>query len=245
MKRHKGITKLGRKKYRVRVRGTDPRTGAELEAKRIVKGTLEQARAVQHEMAEELTNDDPGERIKLADFAAQWLEHRRGQVKPSTATKYENDLRLHILPELGALYVDSIRPRDVKAMITRQLRTSAGWSVANRVRLLRTIAKDALAEGLTDLDFCARVRLPKVSKYTEDEPNCLSAAQLDQVAQAIPARWYPLFATMAFTGLRWGEVSGPKEPVGREKTAVLGLPLLVLSVVSVFSNSLTPFGVAK
>ena len=51
MKRHKGITKLGRKKYRVRVRGTDPRTGAELEAKKIVKGTLEHALTVQKQMA--------------------------------------------------------------------------------------------------------------------------------------------------------------------------------------------------
>ena len=208
MKRHKGITKLGRQKYRVRVRATDPRTGAELEAKRVVKGTLEHARTIQKEMAEELANDDPRERIKLAEYVGHWLEHRQATVKPSTSAKYANDLRLHILPALGGLYVDSIRPRDVKAFVTRQLRSSAGWSVANRLRLLRTIAKDALAEGLTALDFCARVRPPRVSKYTEDEPNLLTAVQLDQVAKVIPLRWYPLFATMAFTGLRWGEVSG-------------------------------------
>jgi integrase len=138
----------------------------------------------------------------------EWLEHRRATVKESTYSKYENDLRLHILPALGKLYLDSIRPRDVKAFVAEQSKTCAGWSVANRLRLLRTISKDALADDLTDLDFCARVRLPKVDGYTEEEPNLLTAAQLDQVAQAIPPAWYPLFATMAFTGMRWGEVSG-------------------------------------
>ena len=207
MKRHKGITKLAPKKYRVRVRGTDPRTGAELEAKRIIKGTLAQALAIQLEMAEQLASDTPRQRPTLAEFADQWLAHRRATVKPSTWHKYANDLRRHILPALGALYLHSIRPRDVKAFIAEELRKSARWSVANRVRLLRTLAKDALAEGLTECDFCARVRLPRCPGYTPEAPNLLTAAQFAQLAEAIPRAWYPLFATLAFTGMRWGEVS--------------------------------------
>lgn len=60
---------------------------------------------------------------------------------------------------------------------------------------------------MTERDFCARVKRPSVRTYTEDDPNCLTAEQLDRLAQAIPAPWYPLFVTMAFTGLRFGEAS--------------------------------------
>ena len=208
MKRHKGVTKLATQKYRVRVRATDPRTGTEKELKRVVRGTLEEALAIQRQMADELANDRPRQRLKLAEYGEVWLDHRLETVKPSTAAKYVNDLRLHILPALGRLYVDSIRPADVKAFVARQLQAYAGWTVANRLRLLRILAKDALADGLTALDFCARVRLPRVAQYTEDEPNLLTADQFQRVAQAVPTAWYPLFATMAFTGLRWGEVSG-------------------------------------
>ena len=207
MKRHKGIKRLGVQRYQVRVRATDPRTGTRKEIKRVVNGSLEEALATQKEMAEELANDRPRKGMKLRDYVEQWLELRRATVKPSTWTKYANDLRRHILPALGRLRVDIIRPRDVKLFIAAQAQVSAGWSVANRLRLLRTIAKDALADGLTECDFCARVRPPKCGGYSSDEPNLLTAEQLARVAEAIPPRWYPLFATMAFTGLRWGEVS--------------------------------------
>ncbi len=207
MKRYKGIKKLGPKRYRVRVRITDPRTGERKEVKRVCKGTLEQALETQKQLQEELTNPSPRARVKLRTYAKEWLENRKATIKPSTAHKYENDLRLHILPVFGSMYVNIIRPRDVKAFIAKQLKVAAAWSVANRLRLLRTIAKDALADGLTDLDFCARVRLPRCGGYSEEAPNCLTAAQLDAVGREIPPAWYPLFASMAFTGLRWGEVS--------------------------------------
>jgi len=83
--------------------------------------------------------------------------------------------------------------------------------VANRLRLLRTIAKDAVAEGLTDIDFCARVRLPRCNAWDEDNPNRLTADQLDKLLAVMrdeEAYWYALVLTMSLTGLRWGEVSG-------------------------------------
>jgi len=208
MKRHKGITKIKSRKYLVRARVTDPRTGERKELKRVCNGTLEDALALQEELARELADDSPLRRVTLEDYARQWLENRKSTIKPSTAKKYENDLFRHIVPELGKVYVHALRPRDIVAFLAKQSRSYQGWSVNNRLRLLRVIAKDAQADGLAEMDFCARVRPPRCSGYTEENPNCLTAEQLEALAKAIPPQWYPLFVTMAFTGLRWGEASG-------------------------------------
>ena len=208
MKRHKGITKIGARKYRVRVRGTDPRTGKPQDIKRICHGTLQDALALQQQMLDQMAQGGPRARMTLTSYSRSWLRRRVGQVKPSTATKYAGDLTRHILPALGDVYIEALRPRDIAAFVAEQSKRYSGWTVTNQLRLLRCIAKDALADELTSRDFCARVRPPKCNAYTEDRPNLLTAEQLGRVAQAIPERWYALFATLAYTGMRWGEVSG-------------------------------------
>jgi integrase len=75
--------------------------------------------------------------------------------------------------------------------------------------VLRQLSRDAQLHEVIDRDFCLGVKVRvKMSEYTEDEPNCLSAEELTRLAAVIPDYWYALFATMAFTGMRWGEASG-------------------------------------
>lgn len=208
MKRHKGITKIAIQKYQVRVRGTDPRTGKRQDRKRVVHGPLQDALALQQQMLEQLAQGGPRARMTLTSYSRSWLRRRVSQLKPSTATKYAGDLTRHILPALGDVYVDALRPRDVAGFVSEQSKRYSGWTVTNQLRLLRCIAKDALADELTTRDFCARVKSPKCNGYTEDRPNLLTAEQLGRLTQAIPEQWYPLFATLAYTGMRWGEASG-------------------------------------
>jgi integrase len=84
---------------------------------------------------------------------------------------------------------------------------AAGNTVLNELRLIRTISRDSVAEGLAERHWADRVKPPAVRVYDEDDPNMLGAAQLYVVLRAVPPRWLPLASFMAFTGLRWGEVS--------------------------------------
>ncbi len=207
MKRHKGITKIEPRKYQVRIRGTNPRTGKREDIKRVCRGSLQDALAMQQALTEERIQGGPRARVTLTDYSRSWLQRRISMLKPSTANKYAGDLTWHILPVLGDVYVDVLRPRDIAQYVAEKSRRYSGWTVTNQLRLLRTIAKDALADEVTMRDFCMRVKAPACGGYHEDEPNCLTAEELDRVARAIPERWYPMFATLAYTGMRWGEAS--------------------------------------
>ena len=208
MKRHKGITKIDTRKYQVRARATDRKTGKRIDVKRICHGSLQDAEYLRQQLVELLAQGGPRHRMTLTVYSRSWLRRRIDGLKPSTAKKYASDLTLHILPALGAVYVDELRPNDVATFISEQCKTYSGWTVTNQLRLLRCMAKDALADELTTRDFCARVKPPKCNHYDEDRPNLLTGEQLGQLANQIPERWYALFATLAYTGMRWGEASG-------------------------------------
>jgi integrase len=83
--------------------------------------------------------------------------------------------------------------------------------VLNELRLLRTMAKDSVAEGYADRDWCDRVRAPKVRRYTRERPNLFDSEQfegaLDWLARNQRGRWLGLVLFMTTTGLRWGEAS--------------------------------------
>ena len=118
------------------------------------------------------------------------------------------------MPALGDVYIDVLRPADVAEFVNAQAKVYSGWTVINQLRILRTISKDAVADGYVERDFCARVKRPPVEGYSEENPNCLTADQLARLRREIPEQWYALFMVLAFTGMRWGEASRlPRLPV--------------------------------
>lgn len=176
----------------------------------MIEGTISDALEMRALLRESLLADAPRVRHTLRTFASSWLTTRLGSLKKSTATKYANDLELHILPALGDYFIDTLRPQDVRDFINTQSAKYSAWSVINRLRLIRVIAKDALAEDATAIDFAARVKGPTPKSYTQDEPNLLTADELGRLLVEIPLQWHALVLVMATTGLRWGEVSALK-----------------------------------
>jgi integrase len=55
--------------------------------------------------------------------------------------------------------------------------------------------------------FTDRVKAPKVSHYTKDNPNRLTSQQFIDTFTFLNPRWKPMALLMATTGLRWGEAS--------------------------------------
>ena len=203
-----GIAKLGRQLYEVLVTRRDRRSGQRVSRRRTVHGSRHEAEAVKRRLEEELDGRLSGrgdDSLTLTDYAPQWLEARSCALKPSTLEKYVNDLGKHILPALGHMKVSELRPRDITGFLARDL--GAPNSKKNRLALLRVMAKDALADELTDRDFCLRVSVKVPAVYTELEPNLLDAEQFKRLIAEIPQQWLDLACMLSFTGLRWGEVS--------------------------------------
>jgi integrase len=205
-----GIKQLGKNRWLVRVKQVEKRTGRMVNRKQTVTGSKADAVRVRAEICAELKSTALARpRIRLREFAASWLEQREPTLKPSVSRKYGYGL-LHIDPVLGDLFVDSITPADVSAYVAHRIANvgvKGGNTVLNELRLLRTIAKDSVAEGYAHRYWCDRVKPPKVRRYSKERPNLLTAPQFKQLIEHIPTQWRGLVLFMATTGLRWGEAS--------------------------------------
>ena len=203
-----GIKRLGRNHYFVQISRMDPREKKRRFKRRWVRGSYAEAVAARAKALAELEAEIAGDvdsTMTLAEYVEQWLEARKTKIKPSTKAKYLNDLEKHILPKLGHIEIGAIRPRDVELMLAND--RGAPNSKKNRLGLLRAVAKDALADEVTQRDFCARVSVVVPPTYTVDQPNMLSGPQTALVLHVMPRYWLDLSCTLSYTGLRWGEVT--------------------------------------
>ncbi len=220
----KGIKQLGRNKFEIRIDYEDPRTGLRKERRnRGFRGTLTQAMEwKRREKARLVSTSGAQQRQRLSEYAAPWFEQKAATLDEPTIEKYGNDLN-HILTVkiadmdgatimMGDYYVDVLRPRHVRTAIAVWLQSFAGWSITNRVKLLRQIAKDAKADQLTEVYFCDRVELPPCNDYDEDNPNALidqnGVAALFQALRERQPQWFALALVLTVTGLRWSQVTG-------------------------------------
>jgi hypothetical protein len=191
MTRHAGIERLGPNRYRVRAQARDPKSGRKISRMETIDGSLREAQVRLAALHADLRKSGRrAARVLLGDYAVSWLKQRLGRLKPGVRLKYANNIELHIVPLLGDLYIDAVTPDDVRKFVAGRLAAGlAGNTVLNMLRLLRTIARDAQAEGLTAIYFCNRVEAPAVDGYTDEKPNMLNADQLGALLAKIPLRW--------------------------------------------------------
>jgi integrase len=205
-----GIKQEGKNLWRVRVKQVEKRTGKVVNRKATVTGSKADAVRVRDEIRAELKSTAAARsRTRLHEYGPSWLVIRAASLKPSTIRKYKAGL-VNVLAAIGDLYVDSITPADITGYVQARVSVvglKGGNTVLNELRMLRTMAKDSVAEGYATRDWCARVKPPKVRHYTADRPNLLTPAQGRAVLEQIPERWRGLVMFMATTGLRWGEAS--------------------------------------
>lgn len=207
-----GIKRLSRDRWQVRVKRYEARTGKQRNRKLTITGTKTDALRVRDQLRAELAST-VAVRLptRLNEFAARWAELRAPQLKPGTQRRYRFALA-QVLPVLGDLYVAAIAPSDVTGYVTARIKAGAsGHTVLNELRVLRTMAKDSVADGYADRDWCDRVKAPKVRRYTKERPNLFTAPQFELVLARLAVeskgRWLGLVLFMTTTGLRWGEAS--------------------------------------
>ena len=208
--KHPGVSRLPDGRYVVRVKTKDPRTGRAREAKHIIQAhSAANAAQRREELRQELACNEAEVQgpLNLGTYGVAWMNSKLNELASSTAKRYATALDLHILPELGGTYIhaltqaDLVRWRDKKRDVDPE--TINGW-----LRILKTLLADACAELGLSLNPATRIRA--LPSGPANEGNCLSRSELPLVLQAIRKvsnDWYPLFATLAMTGMRFGEAS--------------------------------------
>jgi integrase len=113
---------LGPSTWRVRLRWTDPDSGAPREAERQVRGTRARAEEALDRLRADLAAgrlDGPsvaGERLTLNGWLDAWLDQRRLRVRAITQEHAERALRNYVRPTLGAVRLARLRPAHLQRL---------------------------------------------------------------------------------------------------------------------------------
>lgn len=150
-----------------------------------------------------------GARTTLASYLDSWLETTKPTVRPKTWVQYEQIVRQHVKPTLGAIRLKDLRPDHVQTLYTSQLERGLG---PRSVRLIHAVLHRALNQalrwGLVRRNVCEAVDKPKQSRA---EMQTFDLEQTQTFLRAVEEdRIEALFYLAISTGLRQGELLGLK-----------------------------------
>jgi integrase len=129
---------------------------------------------------------------------------KRRPYKPSAIRAYDEALRVHILPAVGALRLSEVKRKHVQGIADRL--HAAGKSpstIRNAVMPLRVIYRRAIRADEITATPCVNLDLPAVRGRRDRVPSPIEAAAL---ISALPESDRALWATALYAGLRRGEL---------------------------------------
>jgi integrase len=149
----------------------------------------------------------------VADYLAEWVEAHASTVKPKTLAGYRHDIDHYIVPRIGRMRLQSLRPavisklyRDLAEHGGRDGRPLSGWTISHIHRTLSKALADAVnVEQLLAVNPAERSKLPRDNRI---EPTRVwTAEQLHTfLAAAHSHRLHAFYRLAAYTGARRGEL---------------------------------------
>jgi integrase len=177
--------------------------------RRTVYGTtktevLEKLRSLQNQS---LAGIDGGN-IRVADYLNRWLRDTvQGTVAATTADRYEQVVRLHLIPKLGAARLDKLTALHIESLYAGLARD--GVSAGTRRKIAEVVVNalnHAVRLKLIPWSPAAGVRRPKME---QKEIRIMDGADVQKfLAAAAGNRLEAFFALAIYGGLREGELLG-------------------------------------
>ncbi len=145
-------------------------------------------------------------RFILRDWYEEWMEtYKDPVIRPNTKRHYKQVFEKHILPVLGNMYVDDIRPINVQRLINDLDAAGYRWETQNKVRILLLDLFNVAMEN----DYAVK-NPAKSIKLTKEKPNervVLSVEEQEDFLTCSAGTFYDNFFNVALnTGLRPGEM---------------------------------------
>ena len=146
----------------------------------------------------------------VKQFLDDWLENSHKQnVRPRSHERYEQIVRLHIIPYIGKVQLQRLSPQQLKKLYADKLKEGLSAITVTAIHnLLHRALDDAVKWDLLARNVCDRVSPPR-KEHREITP--LSVEQIHLLLEA--ARGHPqeaLFILALHTGMRRGELLGLK-----------------------------------
>jgi integrase len=182
--------------------------------------------------------------ITVVDYAERWLAFVAATLKTSTVEHYEQRLRVHILPAFGFMKVRELHRGLIKSLLAEKAKSGLAVDSVRLIHAtLRAMLNAAVDDGVILANPANRLgkvlRLVRSKTARQERIKAFDRVQTSRFLAALLAevpRLYPLFFTMARTGLRIGEALalqwGDLDFAGREirveravsNAGVLGTP---------------------
>jgi|SRR5579875_672349 integrase len=151
-----------------------------------------------------------GPQQKVGQFLSHWLEDVHKQsIRPRTYERYEEIVRLHLVPEIGHHHIQKLSPQNLQAFYKKKLEDGlSATTVISFHNLLHKALETAVRWNLLARNPCDLVSPPR-RKHFEIQP--LSIQQIRQfLAVTRGHRQEALFILALATGMRRGELLGLK-----------------------------------
>ncbi len=145
------------------------------------------------------------ERQTIRQYLGHWLESTRPSLRPKTWLRYEQLLRLHVVPEIGNVRLVRLTPQHLQKLYAGRL--EAGLSPASVVQLhavLRRALGRAARWDLVTRNVAGLVTPPRLERR---EMSTLSPEQARSLLDAADGdRLEALYTLAVTTGMRQGEI---------------------------------------
>ncbi|WP_037351054.1 tyrosine-type recombinase/integrase [Anaeroarcus burkinensis] len=157
-----------------------------------------------------------GERkMTVQEWLETWLnEYAKPKVRQTTWESYESVIRRHVVPHIGMMRIQSLKPEHLQRLFNEKIRNGRvdgkGGLSATTVRYINAAInqafKQAVKNQIISRNIAELVEKPKVKKH---EISPLTKEQINKFLECAKGhKFYEAFLIECFTGLRRGELLG-------------------------------------
>jgi len=210
-----GVRQDGPRRFLVRVRWNDPRTGRRMK-RELVASSLAEAVALREERKGSAPMPKPT-RQRFCDFAEQWMRAHASNLADSTRDRYIDSLA-HITTRFGRFYVDAIAFTDIRDWLGWTRKRYAAPTVNGWLRVFRVCLDDAVAAGILPHNPARAVKSLREPRTKGKRGTALCLSDFRAVLQktqelagnGISVDLARMIQVVAWTGLRRGELHALK-----------------------------------
>ncbi len=144
--------------------------------------------------------------LTLGEYVERWLkDSARDTVRQSTFERYEQMVRLHIVPALGRLQLKALTLAHVRGFYRERLDTGLAPATIHKMHTcLHKALAQAVADGLIPRNATDSLKLPRIDR---EEIDPLTAEEANRLVEASRGdRLEALYVLALHTGLRQGEL---------------------------------------
>ncbi len=109
-----------------------------------------------------------GKKTSFEQFAADWLERRKGSLTYNTHKGYEIMLRTKLIPAFGTMKIANIKLSKIEDFLGSLVENTSQSSILKYKTILNRIFKDAMRYGMIERNPCENAEIPKARKVKED-----------------------------------------------------------------------------